>query len=191
MNDQMGTWLTRGLIALGGLVVGLALGWIWHGAASGGDVARMSFYNDWRLVCPADKDEKASCGMTADLVDPRSGTKLAQLALGSQPGKTDEELVISVPLTVLIPPGVGLQIGSDTKTYPYQTCVATGCVSIVKVDDALLKSLDGASSAALVVTAQNGRSVSLPVSVKGYSDARKAFNSIEARRHSWWRRLWS
>jgi len=129
--------------------------------------------------------------MTADIIDPRSGTRLAQLALGSQPGKTDEELVISVPLTVLVQPGVGLQIGSDTKTYPYQTCVATGCVSIVKVDDALLKSLDGASSAALVVTAQNGRSVSLPVSVKGYSDARKAFNNIEARRHSWWRRLWS
>jgi hypothetical protein len=44
---------------------------------------------------------------------------------------------------------------------------------------------------ALVVTAQNGRTVSLPVSVKGYSDARKALNNIEARRHSWWRRLWS
>jgi len=191
MNDQMRTWLTRGLIALGGLVVGLALGWIARGPGSGGDTSRMAFYNDWRLVCPADKEEKAACGMTADVVDPRSGTRLAQLALGSQPGKTDEELVISVPLTVLVQPGVGLQIGSDTKTYPYQTCVATGCVRIVKVDDALLKSLDGASSAALVVTAQNGRSVSLPVSVKGYSDARKAFNNIEARRHSWWRRLWS
>jgi invasion protein IalB len=191
MNDQMGTWLTRVLIALGGLVVGLALGWAARGPGSGGDTARMLFFNDWRMVCPADKDDKASCGMTADLVDPRSGTKLAQLALGSQPGKTEEELVISVPLTVLIPPGVGLQIGSDTKTYPYQTCVSTGCVSIVKADDALLKSLDGASSMALVVTAQNGRSVNLPVSVKGYSDARKAFNNIEARRHSWWRRLWS
>lgn len=181
----------RGSIALGGLVVGLALGWIVRGPGSGGDTARMLFFNDWRMVCPADKDDKASCGMTADVVDPRSGTKLAQFALGSQPGKTEEELVISVPLTVLIPPGVGLQIGSDTKTYPYQTCVSTGCVSIVKVDDALLKSLDGASSMALVVTAQNGRSVSLPVSVKGYSEARKVFNNIEARRHSWWRRLWS
>jgi invasion protein IalB len=191
MNDQMGTWLSRGLFALAGLVLGLAFGWILRGPGSGGDTARMAFYNDWRLVCPADKEEKAACGMTSDVVDQRSGTKLAQLALGSQPGKTDEELVISVPLTVLIQPGVGLQIGSDTKTYPFQTCVATGCVSIVKADDALLKSLNGASSMALVVTAQNGRSISLPVSVKGFGDARKAFNNIEARRHSWWRRLWS
>jgi len=191
MNDQMRTWLTRVLIALVGLIAGAALGWVLRGPGAGGDTARMAFYNDWRLICPADKEQKASCGMTSDVVDPRSGTKLAQLALGSQPGKTSEELVISVPLTVLIPPGVGLQIGSDTKTYPYQTCIATGCVSVVPVDDKLLKSLDSASSLAIVVTAQNGRSVSLPVSVKGYGDARKVFNNTEAKRHSWWRRLWS
>jgi invasion protein IalB len=191
MNDQMRTWLTRGVIALVGLIVGMGLGWIARGPGAGGDTPRMAFYSDWRLICPADKDEKAACGMTSDVVDPRSGTKLAQLALGSQPGKAGEELVVSVPLTVLIPPGVGLQIGSNTKTYSYQTCVSTGCVSVVKVDDNLLKSLDSASSLAIVVTAQNGRSVNLPVSTKGYSDARKAFNNIEAKRHSWWRRLWS
>ncbi len=191
MNDQMRTWLTRTVIALVGVIVGVALGWIARGPGTAGDTPRMAFYNDWRLICPADKDEKAACGMTSDVVDTRSGTKLAQLALGTQPGKTSEELVVSVPLTVLIPPGVGLQFGSNTKTYPYMTCVATGCVTMIKVDDDLLKSFDTASSMALVVTAQNGRTVSLNVSTKGYSDARKAFNSIEARRHSWWRRLWS
>jgi invasion protein IalB len=191
MNDQMRTWLTRIVFALVGLIVGAAAGWIGRGPGASADNARMVFYNDWRLICPADKEQKSSCGITSEVVDPRSGTKLAQLALGAQPGKTDEELVISVPLTVLIPPGVGLQFGSNTKTYPYMTCVATGCITMIKVDDDLLKSFETASSMAIVVTAQNGRSVNLPVSVKGYNDARKAFNNIEARRHSWWRRLWS
>jgi len=191
MNDQMRTWLTRGLVALVGVVVGFAAGWITHGPGAGGDVPRMSFYQDWRLICPSDKEQKAACGMTSDVVDPRSGTKLAQLSLGSQVDKNKEEIVVSVPLTVLIQPGLGLQIGSDTKTYPYMTCIATGCVTMIPADDKLLGSLNSASSIALVVTAQNGRSVSLPVSVKGYGDARKALNNIEARRHSWWRRLWS
>jgi invasion protein IalB len=111
--------------------------------------------------------------------------------MGTQPNKTSEEMVVSVPLTVLIQPGIGLQVGNDTKTYPYMTCIASGCVTMITMDDKVLGSLNTASSMALVVTAQNGRTVSLPVSVKGYSDARKALNNIEARRHSWWRRLWS
>jgi invasion protein IalB len=129
--------------------------------------------------------------MSSDVADPRTGTKLAQLSMGTQPNKTSEEMVVSVPLTVLIQPGIGLQVGNDTKTYPYMTCIASGCVTMITMDDKVLGSLNTASSMALVVTAQNGRTVSLPVSVKGYSDARKALNNIEARRHSWWRRLWS
>jgi invasion protein IalB len=189
MNDQMRTWLSRSLFALGGLIVGAAVGWAGHG--SRGDVARMMFYQDWRLICPADAEQKGACGMTSDIVDPRSGTKLAQVSLGTQAGKANEELVVSVPLTVLIPPGVGLQIGGDTKNYPYMTCISTGCVTVIQMDDKLLSAFNSATSVALVVTAQNGRTVNLPMSVKGYSDARKALDNTEARRHSWWRRLWS
>jgi len=191
MNDQMSTWLTRGLIALVGVVIGGAAGWILRGPGAGGDVPRMAFYQDWRLICPSDKEEKAVCGLASDIVDPRTGTKLVQVTMGTQPNKTNEEMVVSVPLTVLLPPGLGLQIGNDTKTYPYVTCIATGCVTMITMDDKLLDSFNSASSVALVVTAQNGRSVNLPMSVKGYNDARKALNNIEARRHSWWRRLWS
>jgi invasion protein IalB len=191
MNDQMRTWLTRGLFALVGVVIGLAAGWIFRGPGAGGDVPRMAFYQDWRLICPSDKEEKAACGLASDVVDPRSGAKLVQITMGTQPTQTKEEMVVSVPLTVLLPPGLGLQIGNDTKTYPYMTCIATGCVTMITMDDKLLGSLNSSSSVALVVTAQNGRTVNLPVSVKGYDDARKALNNIEARRHSWWRRLWS
>jgi invasion protein IalB len=85
----------------------------------------MAFYQDWRLICPSDKEEKAVCGMSSDVADPRTGTKLAQLSMGTQPNKTSEEMVVSVPLTVLIQPGIGLQVGNDTKTYPYMTCIAS------------------------------------------------------------------
>jgi invasion protein IalB len=191
MNDQMRTWLTRGVIALVGIVIGVAAGWILRGAGPGGDVPRMAFYQDWRMICPSDKEEKASCGLASDVLDPRTGTKLVQITIGTQSDKNIEEMVVSVPLTVLLPPGLGLQIGNDTKTYPYMTCIATGCVTMITMDDKLRTSFDTASSIALVVTAQNGRTVNLPLSVKGYADARKALNNIEGRRHSWWRRLWS
>lgn len=193
MTDQMRYWLTRGAIALGIFVVGGLAGWIGRGAAHQGDVSRIAFYQDWRLACPADKEAKASCELASDIVDPKSGTKLAQLMMGQDATKTDkkEVLIVTVPLTVLIAPGVGLQFGSETQTYPYVTCVPSGCIAMVPVDDKLLASLASAKSMSLVVAAENGRTVPLPVSVQGYADAIKALNQTEARRHSWWRRLWS
>ncbi len=192
MTDQTRHWLTRGAIALGVLIVGLAVGWIGRGAHDNVGVPRIAFYQDWRLACPADKDQKASCQLATDVADPRSGTRLAQLAIGRQADKNgDVVMVVTVPLTVLIPPGVGLQFGASTQTYPYMTCVAAGCVAMVPVDDKLRASMGGAQTMGLVVTAQNGRTVNLPISVQGYGDASKALQDTEAKRHSWWRRLWS
>jgi len=186
----MRTWLMRVFIALVFLILGAVLGWVLRGPGLGNDVGRIMVYQDWRLACPKDRDEKASCQLATEFVDQRSGTPLAQLALGHLDGKS--EMTIRVPLTVLIPAGVGLQFGSDTKTYQYSTCSPSGCFAFVPVDDKLLDSLNSASSVAIVVTvSQNGKSAALPISTHGYAEATKAFNTIESKRHSWWRRLWS
>ena len=194
--DQTGRQLTLAAIGLGLFVVGALVGWIGHGASGRSDgVSRISFYDDWRLACPSDKDvkeKKATCELATDAVDTRSGTKLAQITIGRQEGKVDSRvMIVTVPLTVLIPAGVGLQVGTNTQIYQYVTCVPAGCVATVPVDDKLIDSLSATQSLALVVQAQNGKSVSLPVSIKGFSAASNTLKDIEARRASWWRRMWS
>ncbi|HVU19883.1 MAG TPA: invasion associated locus B family protein [Rhizomicrobium sp.] len=190
MTDQMRNWLTRGAIALGVFIVGGLVGWIARGPGQDSGTPRIMLYQDWRLICPTDKEAKGSCTMMSELVDQKSGTRLAQLTIGSEDEKP--VLAIKVPLTVLLPAGVGLQFGSDTQTFPYQMCEPDGCIAFVPVDDKLRSSFDGAKSLSIVVTAsQNGKTVALPMSVQGYGDAEKNRNLIEARRHSWWRRLWS
>jgi invasion protein IalB len=190
MTDQMRNWLTRGATALVIFIAGALAGWVVRGPGQSGAVPSIRLFDDWRLICPADKEQKAGCQLTSELVDQRSGTQLAQLSMERADGK--ELLAIRVPLTVLIPAGVGLQFGTDTQTYQYSTCAPNGCLAFVPVDDKLLASFNNAKSVALVVTAsQNGKSVALPMSVRGYAEATKTLNNIEARRHSWWRRLWS
>jgi invasion protein IalB len=189
MTDQMRTWLMRGAIALGILFVGVAAGWIFRGLGQP-DVPRVYVYQDWRLVCPKDSESKASCQLADEFVDPRTGTQLAAVSFEHQDGK--RVVVIKTPLTVLIPAGVGLQFGSDTKTFQYSTCAPLGCFAFVPLDDKLQAAFDTASSLSVVVTvSQNGKSAAIPMPIKGYAEATKAFNNIEARRHSWWRRLWS
>jgi invasion protein IalB len=190
MTDQMTNWLTRGAMALGVFIVGALVGWVARGPGQDSGTARIMVYQDWRLICPSDKDAKAACSMMSELIDPKSGTRLVQLSIGTDDNKPI--LAIKVPLTVLLPAGVGLQFGTDTQTLPYATCAPDGCLAFVPVDDKLRSAFDSAKSLSVIVTAsQNGKTVALPMSVKGYSEASKSLNNIEAKRHSWWRRLWS
>jgi len=190
MNDQMRTQLTRGGIALGIFLVGGIVGYALHGSST--QAARISFYKDWRVACPADEDKKASCALATDISEPKSGTRLAQLTWGAEAGHPENHvIVVNVPLTVLLDPGVGLQIGTETQTFKYATCLPNGCIATIPVTDKLVKQLDGASSIGLIVSAESGRSFTLPVSTNGYKDALAAMNSTEGRRQSWWRRLWS
>src|SRR6185312_2074957 len=167
MNDQMRTWLTRGGIALGIFLVGMFAGYLAHGGRS--DVSRVSFYKDWRLACPADTEAKASCALASDVVEPKSGSRLAQITWGAEANKPDSRVVvISVPLTVLIQPGLGLQIGDNTTTYKYATCLPSGCVATIPVDDKLATAMENATTLGLVVTSERGEPITLPVSIQGY-----------------------
>jgi invasion protein IalB len=195
MNDQMRIWLRRGAFALGGFVLGGIVGWTMHGS-SGPTVSRISFYKDWRLACPSDDDKKASCALATDVSDPKSGTRLAQVTMGVDATSKDNldkhVLVVTVPLTVLIAPGVGVQVGTDAPTTAaYATCLPSGCIATVPVTDAMADKLQNAASIGLVVTAESGRSITLPVSVQGYKEATAAMNATDGKRRSWWKRLWS
>ncbi|MBV9993113.1 MAG: invasion associated locus B family protein [Alphaproteobacteria bacterium] len=190
MNDQMRTWLTRGGIALGVFIVGMIAGWLAHGGRS--DVARVNFYKDWRLACPADTDAKSYCALASDVVEPKTGTHLAQVTWGVEASKPDTHvIVVSVPLTVLIQPGLGLQVGDKTTTYKYATCLPTGCVVTIPVDDKLADAMQSATTLGIVVTSERGEPITLPVSVQGFKDAYGVMNATEGKRKSWWKRLWS
>jgi len=180
----------------GVLLVGLLLGWIGRGALAGpADVPTMMVYDDWRLICPARKDKDANCRMSQDIVDSKAGQSIASLVLLkelSKDKKTESTvLAVNVPLNVLLDPGIGLKFGNDNKTYPFKTCLEGGCVAMVPVDDQLEKTIAGTSDAAISVARLDGKTVQLPFSTKGFAEARKAYKSFDAKRSSWWWRLWS
>ena len=179
----------------GVFIIGALLGWIGRGVLAGPpDVASVLVYQDWRLICPARKEKDVNCRMTQDIVDSKSGQAIASLVLFKEVAKDKKEstvLGINVPLGVLLDPGVGLKFGNDVKTYAYKTCLEGGCLAVVPADAALEKSMTGTDDAAVNVARLDGKTVQLPFSTKGYADARKAFKNFDAKRSSWWWRLWS
>jgi invasion protein IalB len=189
----MRTQLTRIGVVLVVLIVGLIIGWIGGVSVAHDGTAKIAAYKDWHLVCPADDDKKSACALQTDVVDSGSGSRVAQITIAYKADKPDtREMVMTVPLAVLIQPGLGIQFGTDApKTVPFGTCIQTGCIAMVDMDDKLTDSMRGATAMSLVVTAENGKSIPVPVSVQGFDAALSAMNASEARRHSWWRRLWS
>jgi invasion protein IalB len=179
----------------GVFIVGALLGWIGRGVLAGPpDVMTISAFDDWRLVCPAQKDKDATCRMTQDIVDTKSGQSIASLVILKElenDKKVATVLAVSVPLNVLLEPGLGLKFGNELKTYQYKTCTEGGCIVIVPYDDKIENSIEGTSDAAISVARLDGKSILLPFSTKGFADARKAFVHFDAKHSSWWWRLWS
>lgn len=190
MTDQMRNLLTRGGTVLGIFVLGILAGWLLHGTPGSAKVSRMYVYDDWRLVCPKDSDQKTTCAIFGTITE--SGQRVGEMSFALKDGNPDKHvLIVRVPLGVLLTSGVGVQVGSDTQTFPYSACDAGGCVVMADVDDKLLDEIAAASNVGVVVSDARGRSGTLNMSIKGYNEARSGMNSTEARRHSWWRRLWS
>ena len=59
------------------------------------------------------------------------------------------------------------------------------------MNDQIEAALNKADKFGVVVAQPDGKAVELPFSMKGYAVAYAAFLSSEAKRKSWWRRLWS
>lgn len=185
----------RTAILAGVFVVAALLGWIGRGVLAGPpDAMTITAFSDWRLMCPSSKDKNASCRMSQDIVDTKSGQSIASMVVLKQIEKDKTEstvLAVSVPLNVLLEPGIGLKFGNELKTYQYKTCTEAGCIALIPYDDQLEASLKSPGDASINVARLDGKTVQLPFSTKGYSEARKAFGHFEAKRSSWWWRLWS
>jgi invasion protein IalB len=193
MMNKNSERLVVGVVAL---LVGLLLGWMVRGLATynvGSEMATV--YDDWRVVCPAAKTADAACAMASAIIDPGAKTPIANVSI-TKDNKQQPMLGFTLPLDVALEPGIGLQVGKDPmRTYKYRTCNPDGCIVVGPIDDKLIDDLVAAGPNDVKLFAVgaggDGKAVALPVSLKGFSVARRAYLSSEARRHSWFWRLWS
>ena len=181
----------RSAIAAALLVVGLIAGWFGHRAMSSPpDIPTVMVFQDWRVACPTSTDKDATCEIQQDVLDSKSHAELARLSIFKVNNATT--LIVTVPFNVLLDPGIGIGLGNDKpRVYPFETCNGVGCVVRINFDDSLEKAIAAAPQARILFAGLDGKPVGLAFSLKGYADALGAFNNAEAKRHSWWRRLWS
>lgn len=178
---------------LGGiaLVIGLVLGWAGHGLLGYGKTTEtITSYDDWRVSCPASTVAAQHCTIEQDTVDTKTRQPVARIAILTDKDKLS--LVATVPLGVSLPAGAGFAFGSDAvKTMPYRVCAATGCIAEVALDDKLQAGFDAGKDGHMTFTfpQANAKPVQVPVSLKGFATAERAYRNAEAKRSSWFWRM--
>ena len=176
------------------LLVGLLLGWMVRGVATYNvHQAQVATYEDWRVACPSADMKDAACELSSDLLDKSqpNGAVLARATITTdKDGK--QILGFTLPYGVALEAGMGMRIGKDpVKVIQYRTCNNVGCIATTPFDEALSNSLKNTDDAAILFAGLDGKPVSVPFSFHGYKTSLSAWKGAEAKRHSWFWRLWS
>ncbi len=171
------------------LFVGLLIGWMVLGVASYNTATEtVTAFQSWRTACPAATQVKQPCQMIQDILDDKTHGTVARIAV-SHDG-ANQVLAFTMPFGVALEPGLGLRIGKDpVKIVQYRTCNQIGCIATMPLDDKLTASLKGATDVQLLFAGLDGKPVGVPVSLKGYDAAHRAYSTSESKRSSWFCRL--
>jgi invasion protein IalB len=176
------------------LLVGLLVGWVVRGVATYNvHTTEVSTYDDWRVACPSAETKDAACEVTTDLLDKSQPTSPVLARATITTDKDGKQIMgFTLPLGVALEAGMGLRIGKDpVKVIQYRTCNTLGCIATTPFDASLSSQLKGSDDVAVLFAGLDGKPVSVPFSFKGYQRSLSAWNSAEAKRHSWFWRLWS
>jgi invasion protein IalB len=171
------------------LVIGLVVGWAVRGVAGYSTATdTVTAFQDWRTACPAAIAKDQNCAIVQDILDAKTKSPVARIAILQN--KDKRTIVFTMPLGVLLPPGMAIAFGSDpAKVVPYSSCNTGGCLAEVTMDAKLQASFDAGKDGKLQIYGTEGKEVSIPLSLKGFKDAQDSYRTSEARRVSWFRRM--
>ncbi len=117
---------------------------------------------------PGDDSLLHMCAELASEDRPEVGLSVVVLKTADNKAKI---LRVLAPLGVLLPNGLGLNVdGKDMGRAYFVRCFQDGCYAEVILEDALIKTLQGGTSATFIVFQTPEEGIGIPVDLKGFAD---------------------
>jgi invasion protein IalB len=144
-------------------------------APAEGTITERQFQN-WTVRCGRQSEQGPEvCEMLHQTIDKEGRTVMA-VAVGKVPGRSDLGLLIILPLGVLLPPGVTLQVDSGPEmSVQVNRCERQGCRIEMLLEPELLTRLKSGSQAKVVFEAFDPqgerRRLGYPISLLGFTAA--------------------
>ena len=172
MNHHFRSGLAAGFTVLAALV--FATVWTVPADAQSSGKVR-SRHGAWNIICdvpPGAANEQ--CALMQNVVaEDRAEVGLSVVVLRTADNKA-RILRVLAPLGVLLPNGLGLNIdGKDIGRANFVRCIQDGCYAEVILDETLLSTMTGGSSATFIVFQTPEEGIGIPVALDGFADGFK------------------
>ncbi len=134
-------------------------------------------FKDWTTVCETlPKTKKKICNIFQNVTNDK-GTVVMQIAIGYPPNKKEAQALITLPLGVLLQPGIEFK-GGTAKAFriPFGVCIKSGCVAIAKLDSKIIKGMKAGTKGSVKFAAAQKKIIAIPISLNGFT---AAFNSLK------------
>jgi len=146
------------------------------GISFAADEEKIQKFGDWAVGCSDLPEGKKSCGMVQQHTMKDSGTPVMKVLINKPDKKADANCAITLPLGILLPPGVGIQIDeAKMAVYPIQVCTQAGCIVAFKLDKKRLATLKKGTKMTVAFANFSGKEIRIDASLKGFS---KAYGNI-------------
>ena len=138
--------------------------------------------NDQKKDAAAGRGDKKQCAIVQNLVLKQGGQTVMRVVVGLAPEQNQPFALFTLPLGVILPPGVALKIDeADPLEFPYEICQPDGCKAVLKLDDATIDKLKKGGKAEVSFHGAGRREVKVPLSLKGFGTAFAALTSSTTR----------
>ncbi len=131
-------------------------------------------FKDWIKECEKLKDPKGKeielCQISQTLVNKEINQPMLKVAAGYVPGKKEAVMIITLPLGVILPPGVQLTVGEGKAArVPITTCLPQGCQAGAQLDNEFTARLKKGSKMIVTFIGPDGKQVNAPISLSGFT----------------------
>lgn len=134
----------------------------------------MEQFKDWIKECEKLKDPEGKeielCQISQTLTNTEINQPMLKVAAGYVPGKEDAVMIITLPLGVILPPGVQLTVGEGKAArVPITTCLPQGCQAGVQLDKEFTARLKKGSKMIVTFLGPDGKQINAPISLSGFT----------------------
>lgn len=171
------TWTQR-LSRVSALAIGaIALFTIQHATGAPQDGQQ---FNAWTARCgkATEQAKEDTCLIVQLVSDKSSDAPLLAVEVGYVPGENQAVAQFTLPLGVLLPPGMRLAVDDSKEAgrVPFTYCDQVGCRAMIRLDDKVLGMFKKGNVLNVTVATAEGRAGTIPVSLSGFT---AAFNSLK------------
>lgn len=130
-------------------------------------------FQDWTVGCEQLPGmDRERCFIYQTVVNQDNDEPVLQMAIGYLPlddGQEQPAGLLTLPLGVALPPGIGLRVDEgEPSRLQYERCVPTGCIAGFPLTDQLIGQFKRGLQAEIRVH-DGVRPISLPISLKGFT----------------------